>query len=251
MAGHSKWANIKHKKKKEDRRRGKLFSKLSKKITIAAREGGGDPEYNSNLRMYIDKAKQNNMPKDNIERAIKKGTGELPGVTYEDAVYEGYGPNGVALYIEVTTDNTNRTVGKLRHILSEYDGNMGEDGSVAWMFDRTGLIYILKEVIGEEEVTDKAIEAGVEDIEIEDDFYLLYCNPRSFHEVMDSFKESNINIDNSELAMIPKNTIKLDEDNAKKILNLIDELEDHEDVQNVYANFDIDDKIVERILGDE
>ena len=251
MAGHSKWANIKHKKKKEDRRRGKLFSKLSKKITIAAREGGGDPEYNSNLRMYIDKAKQNNMPKDNIERAIKKGTGELPGVTYEDAVYEGYGPNGVALYIEVTTDNTNRTVGKLRHILSEYDGNMGEDGSVAWMFDRKGLIYILKEVIGEEEVTDKAIEAGVEDIEIEDDFYLLYCNPRSFHEVMDSFKESNINIDNSELAMIPKNTIKLDEDNAKKILNLIDELEDHEDVQNVYANFDIDDKIVERILGDE
>jgi len=251
MAGHSKWANIKHKKKKEDRRRGKLFSKLSKKITIAAREGGGDPEYNSNLRMYIDKAKQNNMPKDNIERAIKKGTGELPGVTYEDAVYEGYGPNGVALYIEVTTDNTNRTVGKLRHILSEYDGNMGEDGSVAWMFDRKGLIYILKEVIGEEEVTNKAIEAGVEDIEIEDDFYLLYCNPRSFHEVMDSFKESNINIDNSELAMIPKNTIKLDEDNAKKILNLIDELEDHEDVQNVYANFDIDDKIVERILGDE
>jgi len=196
MAGHSKWANIKHKKKKEDRRRGKLFSKLSKKITIAAREGGGDPEYNSNLRMYIDKAKQNNMPKDNIERAIKKGTGELPGVTYEDAVYEGYGPNGVALYIEVTTDNTNRTVGKLRHILSEYDGNMGEDGSVAWMFDRKGLIYILKEVIGEEEVTNKAIEAGVEDIEIEDDFYLLYCNPRSFHEVMDSFKESNINIDN-------------------------------------------------------
>lgn len=251
MAGHSKWANIKHKKKKEDRRRGKLFSKLSKKITIAAREGGGDPEYNSNLRMYIDKAKQNNMPKDNIERAIKKGTGELPGVTYEDAVYEGYGPNGVALYIEVTTDNTNRTVGKLRHILSEYDGNMGEDGSVAWMFDRKGLIYILKEVIGEEEVTNKAIEAGVEDIEIEDDFYLLYCNPRSFHEVMDSFKESNINIDNSELAMIPKNTIKLDEDNAKKILNLIDELEDHDDVQNVYANFDIDDRIVERILGDE
>lgn len=251
MAGHSKWANIKHKKKKEDRRRGKLFSKLSKKITIAAREGGGDPEYNSNLRMYIDKAKQNNMPKDNIERAIKKGTGELPGVTYEDAVYEGYGPNGVALYIEVTTDNTNRTVGELRHILSEYDGNMGEDGSVAWMFDRKGLIYILKEVIGEEEVTDKAIEAGVEDIEIEDDFYLLYCHPRSFHEVMDSFKESNINIDNSELAMIPKNTIKLDEDNAKKILNLIDELEDHDDVQNVYANFDIDDKIVERILGDE
>ncbi|TYB31380.1 MAG: YebC/PmpR family DNA-binding transcriptional regulator [Candidatus Mcinerneyibacterium aminivorans] len=250
MAGHSKWANIKHKKKKEDKKRAKLFSKLSKKITVAAREGGGDPEYNSNLRMYIEKAKQNNMPKENIERAVKKGTGELPGVTYEDAVYECYGPNGVALYIEVTTDNTNRTVGEIRHILDNYDGNMGEDGSVAWMFNRKGLIYIDRKSIEEEELTNKAIESGVEDIEISDEAYILYCDPRRFHEILDDLKKLDLNIENSEMSMIPKNTINLNKEAAKKILNLMDELEDHDDVQNVHANFEIDDKIINQIMDE-
>ncbi|MFW6006461.1 MAG: YebC/PmpR family DNA-binding transcriptional regulator [Bacillota bacterium] len=250
MAGHSKWANIKHRKQKQDKKKAKLFSKLSKKIAIAAREGGGDPETNADLSMAIEKAQDNNMPKDNIEKAIKRGTGELEGVEYEEFVYEGYGPGGVALYLDITSDNRNRTASEIRHILSDSGGNLGEEGCVAWMFEQKGKIVIDfedNEDADNEELMLDAIEAGAEDVEIDDNIVIIYTAPEDLIEVRESLESTGYEIESGDFTMIPNNEVKLDKNTAKKTLNLMDKLEDHDDVQEVYANFDIPDEIMEEI----
>lgn len=253
MAGHSKWANIKHRKQKEDKKRAKLFSKLSRKIAVAAREGGGDPEMNSDLRMAIDKAKDNNMPNDNIEKAVKRGTGDLEGVDYEEFVYEGYGPGGVALYLDIMSDNRNRTASEIRHLLSENGGNLGEAGCVAWMFDRKGQIMVdlEKNELDEDELMLEAIEAGAEDVEVDSDsnMVIIYTSANEFISIRENFEQRGIDISSADLAMIPNNEIKLEKKNAKKTLKLMDELEDHDDVQEVYANFDIPDEIMENLTA--
>lgn len=253
MAGHSKWANIKHKKSKEDARRGKLFSKLSKQIAVAAREGGGDPEMNSDLRLAIQKAKDNNMPNDNIERAIKRGTGDLEGVNYEKIVYEGYGPGGVALYLDLMSDNRNRTAAEIRHILSKHGGNLGEQGCVAWMFERKGqLVVDLEESeYDEDELMLEALEAGAEDVVIEDNLANIYTDPSDFEDVRKGLENNGFEFTSADIAMIPDNTMKLDKSTAKKTLKLMDTLEDHDDVQEVYSNFDIPDEIMEEISEEE
>ncbi|MFW5999746.1 MAG: YebC/PmpR family DNA-binding transcriptional regulator [Halanaerobiaceae bacterium] len=250
MAGHSKWANIKHKKKKEDKRRAKLFSKLSKKITVAAREGGGDPEYNADLNFAIQKAKDNNMPNENIEKAIKRGTGELEGVNYESFVYEGYGPGGVALYMDIMSDNRNRTASELRHILSEHGGNLGESGCVAWMFERRGQIILAREenTFDEEDLLLEALEAGAEDMEVEDKIVSIFTEVENLKSTRSNLEELGYQVDSADLVMIPESQVKLDDSGtAKKLLRLMEELEDHDDIQDVYSNFDIPDKIMEEI----
>ena len=246
MAGHSKWANIKHKKQKEDRRRAKLFSKLSRRIAVAAREGGGDPEFNPDLRMAIEKAKNNNMPNENIEKAIKRGTGELEGVDYESFNYEGYGPGGVALFLEITTDNRNRTASEIRHILSEHGGNLGESGCVAWMFERRGQL-ILDNSSGEydlDKIMLDALEAGAEDIQEEEDLIQIFTDDKEFMQVKERLEEAGYEFDDSDIVMSPNNTVELDGSQAKEILRLMEELEDHDDIQEVYANFDIPEEII-------
>ncbi len=246
MAGHSKWANIKHKKQKEDRRRAKLFSKLSRRIAVAAREGGGDPEFNPDLRMAIEKAKNNNMPNENIEKAIKRGTGELEGVDYESFNYEGYGPGGVALFLEITTDNRNRTASEIRHILSEHGGNLGESGCVAWMFERRGQL-ILDNSSGEydlDKVMLEALEAGAEDIQEEKNFIQIFTADKEFIQVKERMEEAGYQFDDSDIVMSPNNIVELDGPEAKEILRLMEELEDHDDIQEVYANFDIPEEIM-------
>ncbi len=249
MAGHSKWANIKHKKQKEDRRRAKLFSKLSKRIAVAAREGGGDPEMNAELRMVIDKARDNNMPNENIERAIKRGTGELEGVEYESFDYEGYGPEGVALYLEITTDNRNRAASEIRHILSDNGGNLGESGCVAWMFDRKGQLVLdnSNDSFDEDEVLLEALEAGAEDVKLEGDIIRILTDPKEFISVKEELEENNYEFKDSDIVMLPNNTVDLDKTGAKKILNLMDELEEHDDVQEIYANFNIPESVLKEI----
>ncbi|MGM0413562.1 MAG: YebC/PmpR family DNA-binding transcriptional regulator [Bacillota bacterium] len=249
MAGHSKWANIKHKKQKEDRRRAKLFSKLSKRIAVAAREGGGDPEMNAELRMVIDKARENNMPNENIERAIKRGTGELEGVEYESFDYEGYGPEGVALYLEITTDNRNRAASEIRHILSDNGGNLGESGCVAWMFDRKGQLVLDNsgDSFDEDEVFLEALEAGAEDVKLEGEIIRILTDPKEFISVKEELEENNYEFKDSDIVMLPNNTVDLDKTGAKKVLNLMDELEDHDDVQEIYANFNIPESVLEEI----
>ncbi|MBF8436037.1 YebC/PmpR family DNA-binding transcriptional regulator [Halanaerobiaceae bacterium Z-7014] len=253
MAGHSKWANIKHKKQKEDRRRAKLFSKLSKRIAVAAREGGGDPEMNAELRMVIDKARDNNMPNENIERAIKRGTGELEGVDYESFDYEGYGPEGVALYLEITTDNRNRAASEIRHILSENGGNLGESGCVAWMFDRKGQLVLdnSNNSFDEDEVLLEALEAGAEDVKLEGEIIRILTDPKEFMSVKEELEENNFEFKDSDIVMLPNNTVDLDKSGAKKILNLMDELEEHDDVQEIYANFNIPESVLEEIENEE
>ncbi|ADQ15078.1 YebC/PmpR family DNA-binding transcriptional regulator [Halanaerobium hydrogeniformans] len=253
MAGHSKWANIKHKKKKEDKRRGKLFSKLSRKIAVAAREGGGDPEMNADLRMAIQKAKDNNMPNDNIERAIKRGTGNLEGMSYESFVYEGYGPGGVAIYMDIMTDNRNRTAAEIRHVLDKNGGNLGENGCVSWMFQRKGeLIIDLNEFkIDEDELLLEALEAGAEDLEIEEEEAYIYTEPGNFESTRKLMEENGYEFASADLAMIPDNMVSLDKSNAKKMLRLIEKLEDHDDIQDVYSNFEIDEEIREEIEAEE
>ena len=238
MAGHSKWANIKHKKKKEDKKRAKLFSKLSKKIAVAAREGGGDPEKNPDLRRAIEKAQDNNMPNDNIE-----------GVNYEEFVYEGYGPGGVALYLEIMSDNRNRTASELRHVLSERGGNLGQSGCVAWMFERKGQ-YILdldSTDLTEDELMLEALEADAQDVLVEGNTVTIYADPTEFEQVKENLKDKGFDFNSTDIAMIPNNNVKLDKRDAKKMLKLMDELEDHDDVQEIYANFDIPDNIMEEI----
>ncbi|MFO7819670.1 MAG: YebC/PmpR family DNA-binding transcriptional regulator [Halanaerobacter sp.] len=250
MAGHSKWHNIKHKKKKEDRKRAKLFTKLVKKITVAAREGGGDPEKNSDLDLAIQKAKDANMPKDNIERAIKRGTGELEGVDYEKIVYEGYAPEGVALYLELMSDNRNRSASEIRHLLSEHGGNLGEDGCVAWMFEKKGELVIDRSEfeIDEDALMLDAIETGAEDINVKEDRVEILTQPGDLQDVRKNLEDKGYKFDSGDLAMIPDNEITLDDpDAAKRVLRTIEALEDHDDVQDVYANYNIPDEVYAEI----
>ncbi len=249
MAGHSKWANIKHKKAREDAKKGKVFSKISKKITASARHHGGDPDANAELRMLIIKAREVNMPSDNVERAIKKGTGELEGVSYEEFNYEGYGPAGVAMYVELMSDNRNRTAAEIRHLFSKHGGNLGESGCVAWMFERKGQIIIdgTEDPFNEDELMIAVLEAGAEDVEVEDSIATIYTDPTDLMEVREGLLD-NFEITDAEISMIPQNTMIIDDvDTAKKVLKLMDLLEDHDDVQAVYANFDIPENIMEQL----
>lgn len=249
MAGHSKWAQIKRKKADTDSKRGKAFSRLVKEISIAARLGGGDPDGNPRLRLAIEKAKEANMPADNIKRAIQKGTGELPGTSYEDAVYEGYGPGGVAVMIDVLTDNKNRTVSELRNILSKHGGNMGEAGCVSWMFEKKGYILVNKEAAEEESLMDIVLESGAEDLKNDPDVdhYEVISSQEDFSRVREAISKSDIKIDMSDVTMIPKSTVPLEEHNASRMLRLMEILEDHDDVQNVYANFDVADDVMQKV----
>lgn len=240
MSGHSKWSSIKHKKARADDKRGKIFSKLIKEITTAAKMGGGDENTNPRLRQAVISSKSLNMPSQNIDRAIKKGTGELPGVSYEEAYYEGYGPGGVAILIECLTDNKNRSVGEVRHTLTKHNGSMGEVGSVAWMFESKGQI-IVEEFSGEEDdLMEIALEAGAEDFVNDDGVYEILTSLEDFEAVRKALENAEINITNAEIAKLPKNTVSVEDNNVKSILGLMEALEDLDDVQNVYANFDID-----------
>jgi len=245
MSGHSKWSTIKRKKEKEDAKRGKIFTKLIKEITVAARQGGGDPEVNPRLRTAIQNAKGSNMPQANIDRAIKKGTGELPGTVYEEVIYEGYGPQGVALLIESLTDNKNRTVSDIRHILSKHNGHLGETGSVAWMFDQKGVISV--EGANEDELLALALEAGAEDMRSEDGGYEIITSIESFEPVKKKLEEGGIEYQSAQITRIPQSTIKLEGKAAEQTLKLMEVLEDHDDVQNIYSNFDIDVTIMEEV----
>lgn len=248
MAGHSKWANIKHRKGAQDAKRGKIFTRLIKEITVAARMGGGDPDANPRLRSAIAAAKGENMPKDNIDRAIKKGTGDLEGETYEEITYEGYGPGGVAVLVECMTDNKNRTVGEVRFFFSKAGGNLGESGCVSWMFDRKGSLLIDKEKVDEEKLMDLALEAGAEDVVEEDNLFQVLTEPDDFPAVREALEESGLSFIEASISMIPKNVVDVeDAKTAKGLLNLLEKLEDNEDVQNVHANFDIPDEIMESI----
>lgn len=246
MAGHSKWAQIKHKKAHTDAKKGKTFSKIVKEISVAARLGGKDAESNPRLRTAIEKAKEVNMPAENIKRAIMKGTGELPGVAYEDVVYEGYGPNGAALLIKVLTDNKNRTVPEIRHIFSKNNGNLGESGCVSWMFQQKGYILIDKAKINEETLISAALDAGAEDIlnETDEDNFEVITSPESFSAVKESLEKQGIPINFADITMLPKNYIALDKKAAEQALKLIEALEDNEDVQNVYFNFVVPDEAI-------
>lgn len=246
MSGHSKWASIKHKKAATDTKRGKIFTRLIKEITVAARRGGGDPISNSRLRTAIDRAKQANMPQDNIERAIKKGTGGLEGVSYEEFTIEGYGPGGVAIIVDVLTDNKNRITSDIRNIFSKRNGNVAGAGSVSWMFEKKGYIELSKESASEDKVMTIALDAGALDMETEPDVYVITTDPKDFEAVKKALEGSNIKPKNAEITMLPKSTIKLVGDEAKQILGLVEALEDNDDVQNVYANFDVPEEIMEQ-----
>jgi YebC/PmpR family DNA-binding regulatory protein len=250
MSGHSHWANIKHQKKKEDRRRGKLFTKLVREITIAARQGGGDPEFNLQLRLAIDKAKDANMPKENIERAIKRGTGELEGVDLEEIVYEGYASNGIALLVHAVTDNRNRTASDLRNVFSANGGSLAEAGAVQWQFERKGYLAIESEDIDEEEVFDIAVEAGAEDVEFDDGLIEIYAAPSGFAAVQDALDRAGIPIEQARLTMVPKGTMKLDEKETLRVMRVIDTLEDLDDVQEVHSNLEITDDVIAKYEED-
>ncbi len=239
MSGHSKWHSIKHKKGALDAKRGKLFTKFIKEITVAARSGGGDPDGNARLRKAILDAKAGNMPNDTIERAIRRGTGEEEGVNYEEITYEGYGPGGVALLIEAVTDNRNRTVAEIRHLFSKNGGNLGESGSVGWMFDKKGYIVVDKASKGEDELFELAIEAGADDLRDDEENFEIITSPDNFDSVLSAVKSSGIEPQVSEITMVPQNYIKLEGQEARQMLKLMESLEDHDDVQKVSANFDI------------
>lgn len=241
MAGHSKWAQIKRKKAVNDNKRGQHFTKLIREITVAARSGGGDPGMNPRLRLAIDTAKAANMPADNIDRAVKKGTGELEGVDYQEVSYEAYGPAGVALYIETLTDNANRTVSDLRYVLSRNDGSMGTSGSVAWQFERRGQIYIDASRYDEDTTLMAALEAGAEDMRREDDVYVVTTDLAGFNAVQDAMRAAGIGFEEAELAMIATNTVDVAGEDARRLLRLLDALDDLDDVQKVHSNADIDE----------
>jgi len=248
MSGHSKWSTIKRKKGANDAKRGKIFTRLIKEITVAARSGGGDPEGNPRLRSAIISAKSENMPKDNIARAIKKGTGEIAGEVYDEILYEGYGPGGVAVLVECMTDNRNRTVADVRHYFTKSNGNLGESGCVAWMFEKKGLFLVDKEAVSEEELMDQALEAGAEDIIEEDSEFQILSDPGEFDAVRDALEEAGVSFLDASISMVPKNTVDVTEEKvARALLKLLENLEDHEDVQNVHANFDIDDELMEQL----
>lgn len=248
MSGHSKWSTIKRKKGANDAKRGKIFTRLIKEITVAARSGGGDPDGNPRLRSAITAAKGENMPKDNIERAIKKGTGEIAGEVYEEILYEGYGPGGVAVLVECMTDNRNRTVADIRHYFSKSSGNLGESGCVAWMFEKKGLIQVEKESYSEDEIMDLALEAGADDVVEEESEYQIITSPEDFNDVRDGLEQNGVAFVEAAISMIPKNTVEITEEKpARSLLKLLESLEDHDDVQNVHSNFDIDDGLMEQI----
>jgi YebC/PmpR family DNA-binding regulatory protein len=247
MSGHSKWSTIKRKKAKEDSKRARVFNKVIRELTTTAREGGGDPDSNPRLRTAIDNAKAANMPRDLIERAIKKGTGELPGTRYETAVYEGYGPGGVAIYIETLTDNKNRTVAEIRHLLSRHDGHLGETGCVAWMFSQKGQIFIDASRYEEDTILDVALENGAEDVLVEDEYYIIVTASQNFMSVKESLEGKGISFGDSEISMIPTSTVKVEGKEAEKVLKLMEALEDHDDVQRISSNFDIDAEIIQSL----
>lgn len=249
MSGHSKWATIKHKKGAADAKRGKTFSKLIKEITVAARQGGGDITANAHLRTVVDKARAANMPNDNIDRAIKRGTGDLEGVTYDQSTYEGYGPNGVAILIETLTDNKNRTVAEVRHIMMKGGGSLGASGCVAWMFNRKGMIVFDKEAVNQDKLMNVAIEAGAEDIKDTGDTLDVITAPEDFDAVKKACEAEGLKPAVADVQMVPQNTIRLEGADATKMLKLMEALEDHDDIQNVYANFDIDLKVMEKEMG--
>ncbi len=249
MSGHSKWATIKRKKGAEDARRGKIFTKFIREITVAARQGGGEARGNPRRRAVIEKAKQANMPQDNIARAIKKGTGDLEGITYEEITYEGYGPAGVALMFNVLTDNKNRTLSELRHILNRNGGNLGEGGCVAWVFSKKGILRFDKKQMAEDALMDAALEAGAEDIKDEEETFEVITEPAAYESVKSSLEKKGLKPLESEVTMIPQNFIKLAGDDAGKMIRLMEALEDHDDVQNVYANFDIPKDVMEKIAA--
>ncbi len=245
MSGHSKWSTIKRKKGVADAKRGKIFTKLIKEITISAKEGGGDPGANPRLRLAIDNAKAANMPADNIERAIKKATGELEGVTYHELMYEGYGPGGVAMLIEVATDNKNRSVAEVRHLFSKYNGSMGENGSVAWMFNRKGIITLPVQNKSEDEIMDIVLEAGAEDLHTEEDFFEVQTDLESFEPVRKALVAADLQIENASLQWIAKNTVNISGEDAEKVMKIIEVMEDSDDVQNVYSNADFDEDMIQ------
>lgn len=251
MSGHSKWHSIKHKKAKIDAARGKVFTKIIKELTVAARVGGGDPSMNPRLRGAINTAKSANMPAKNIDNAIKKGTGEMPGVVYEDVVYEGYGPAGVAVYMDAVTDNKNRTVAEIRFMLSKSGGNLGESGSVSWLFERKGMITVAKDNCSEEQLFELSIECGAEDMETNGDDFVIYTSFEDFNQVRSDLEKNKVEIGSAELTMIPKNTVQIVGKDAEQLIKLMTEIDDHDDIQNVYANFDIDENEMERILSDQ
>ncbi len=249
MAGHSKWAGIKHKKAIVDARRGKLFTKLARAITVAAKEGGGDPEGNPALGLAIQKAKDASMPKDNIERAIAKGTGEgADADALETVLYEGYGPGGVALLVEAVTDNRNRTGSEVRHIFAKGGGNLGEPGSVAYLFDKKGIVVVDANRYSEDDLM-VAIDAGAEDIALDDDVYEIVCEPSDLTAVRAALEDAGVELETAEVAQQPKTRVPLDEDGAGKLMRLIEALEDQDDVDTVHANFDVDAEILERVAG--
>lgn len=241
MAGHSKWAQIKRKKAVNDNKRGQHFTKLIREITVAARSGGGDPGMNPRLRLAVDTAKAANMPAENIDRAIKKGTGELEGVDYQEIAYEGYGPGGVALYIETLTDNANRTISDIRYVMSRNDGSMGTSGSVAWQFERKGQVYVSASRYDEDTTLMAALEAGAEDLRREEEVYVVTTELTSFTAVQEGLRAAGIEIEQAELAMIAKNTVDIGGADAQKLLKLLDALDDLDDVQKVHSNADIDE----------
>ncbi len=248
MAGHSKWANIKHRKGKQDAKKGKIFTRLAKEITIAAREGGGDVDSNSRLRLAVISARGVNMPSDNIQRAIKKGTGELEGANLEEYTYEGYAPGGVAVIVEAVTDNKNRTVSDIRSNMSKFGGNMGETNSVAWNFERKGVITINSDGKSEDELLEVVLESGADDLEYDEENSRIICQMESYATVSKFFESNNFNIVESKLEYMSNQVIKIaDVEVAKKVIKFIDALEDCDDVQNVYSNFEIDDSIAEQL----
>lgn len=250
MAGHSKWANIKHRKGRQDAQRAKVFTRLGKELTIAAKLGGGDISFNPRLRLAVDKAKAANMPKDNMERAIKKGTGELEGVDYQEIRYEGYGPGGIAFLVDVVTDNKNRSASTVRMNFSRNDGNLGETGSVSFLFGRKGIFEFKKENVTEDVLMEVALEAGAEDVVEKDEVWIVITDPNDLDAVKKALDSNNLKYDEGEVTMYPATEIEInDEETAKKLMKLYDDLEENEDVQEIYSNFDISDEIMAKLEG--
>jgi YebC/PmpR family DNA-binding regulatory protein len=248
MSGHSKWSSIKHKKGAADAKRGKIFTKIIKEITVAARIGGGDPDGNPRLRTAIMGAKSNNMPVDNITRAIKKGTGELEGVHYEEHTYEGYGPGGAAIFLEAMTDNKNRTVSEIRAALGKAGGNLGENGCVGWMFEQKGLIVVKTEAKSEDDLMELAIDAGADDLQTVDEHYEITTAVENFEAVRKALEDAGVPMELAEITRIPQNTVSIDEKKGKALLKLMDILDDHDDIQKAYSNFDISDEVMAAII---
>ncbi len=246
MAGHSKWANIQHRKSRQDARKAKVFTKLVREITVSARLGGSDPDGNPRLRAAVAAAREVNMPADNIKRAIDRGTGALPGVTYEEMSFEGYGPGGVAVMLELLTDNRNRTTPEIRHLFSKYGGNLGENGCVSWLFARKGLILVPRTPeMNEDEIMELALEAGAEDLDTEDeDYYRVYSSPEELHQVKEKLESSGVTVEAAQMEMEPSSTTRLEGKTAQQMIRLMEAFDDHDDVQNVWANFDISDELL-------